>query len=526
MSNPESKRNIGDYCKGKNIHKFNLISSSRSNKIIKLKEKIQTIDIIPYLKNNKSGNSLNDNNLTPQHQYTVKQKLLYKKKTSLNNDIHNKDKNDKNNLNNKVQLFDYNKKNENQKEEYNNIKPLKFAETLYKKYNKEKNNSNYNKFNNYNHNNKNKIKKRMKNCELTNYLKRKEIDNIPLVFPLYLSFNNKFESHSQRERVDKNLDKLICIKTHLSRNPKNKYKLIKEFMITNGIKEEKYFKLSNMMKFENYLKEPINFSPKYTMNTIIKNAINSSSAQSSINKEEKNDEIVNNQKPVNYYISPLSDKKIIKRKINYKHEKTKNLKINNSENKNIRALKHNFSSLSAQKTLNNSRKNLEKKTFDFSDNNLKHLVHNLEDELNQIKIEKKNALINHNQCIFTNQYLLKSFIDNNKYVPNLCMSTKGFSEQCKKNIEKYNNRVKNIITKQERIKNINNRMYYNNIIQKSMKDFDLNDIRKKQKLTEFIVMKRGKERLFKQYIEKSLFNKGMKKNKVFENLSKAISYLP
>ena len=46
-----------------------------------------------------------------------------------------------------------------------------------------------------------------------------------------------------------------------------------------------------------------------------------------------------------------------------------------------------------------------------------------------------------------------------------------------------------------------------------MKDYDLNDIRKNLKLTEFIVMKRGKQKLFKQYIENALLDKEMQKSK-------------
>ena len=108
---------------------------------------------------------------------------------------------------------------------------------------------------------------------------------------------------------------------------------------------------------------------------------------------------------------------------------------------------------------------------------------------------------------------MKTLDDKNKFLPNLCLSAKGFSEKYKAHIKKYNVKIKNIFKKQERIKNINNRMYYNNITKKNMKDYDLNDIRKNLKLTEFIVMKRGKQKLFKQYIENALLDKEMQKSK-------------
>ena len=480
-----------------------LYSNNNSNEIIK-SNKFKHINISNLKKHNIDfiDLKLNDND-TPNYKTIHKRKIIYEKKPLSTNNINNKYKTNK-----EIQVSDYNEINKNE----DNIQPLKLAKTLYTNLYKTKE-SIFKKINPINFNRKNKNKNNIKNPELiTNYLKRKEVDNIPITFPLYLSFNNRFESFSQKERVEKNLEKLICLKTHLSRNPKNRFKLIKEFMLTNGINEEKYFKYNNMIKFEKYLKKPINFNPEYTMNKIIKNVINSQTLISARNKEDEIDEIIIRQKPVNYFVSPLSDRKIIKKKLVNKIE---NNKIIHNDSRNTSSFKNNtsFSNYNSSLTGLKNIINKEKNNFNIKDNNLKILVKNLEDELNQIKIEKINKFEKNNKFIIKNNYSMKTLDDKNKFLPNLCLSAKGFSEKYKAHIKKYNVKIKNIFKKQELIKNINNRMYYNNITKKNMKDYDLNDIRKNLKLTEFIVMKRGKQKLFKQYIENALLDKEMQKSK-------------
>ena len=109
---------------------------------------------------------------------------------------------------------------------------------------------------------------------ITNYLKQKASDNIPITFPLYLSYNKDYDSLSQKERYLKNLSKLMEIKAHLRSNKTDKFKLINEFMVKNGIKEKKYLNEDNFLKMEKYLQRPINLSKNLTMSELIKNVIN------------------------------------------------------------------------------------------------------------------------------------------------------------------------------------------------------------------------------------------------------------
>ena len=120
----------------------------------------------------------------------------------------------------------------------------------------------------------------------TNYLNQKESDKIPILYPFFATFDLKYNSKSQRDRYIKNLNKLIQVKTHLTSNKTDHFKIISEFMIKNGINEKKYINSENMLKIENFLKKPFNAIPNFTMKQIIKNIINTKFNKSSTNPEK------------------------------------------------------------------------------------------------------------------------------------------------------------------------------------------------------------------------------------------------
>ena len=332
---------------------------------------------------------------------------------------------------------------------------------------------------------------------MTNYLKRKINNKLHIHKPpnLYLSFNNRYNSNNEKGEFQNNINKFKKLRANIRRSPDKKLKLITEFMKNNGINQEKYFKINNLIKFESYLYRPIKINPKFSISKIIKNLlINKRDNKLSSNKEKENDEIIENDRSLVYLYTPLSARLTIK--------KIKNK--NNNNNIKSFSLRHKEQIPDLFLSLNNT-KNENKNNYIFKKNNLKILVKNLELELKQIKNEKLNNFENNNKFIIKNNYSMKSFKDNNKYVPNFCLSSKELSERYKYNINKYNNRIKNIFKRQEHIKNINNRLYYS-MKKKNIKDFDLTDIKKNLKLTEYIIMKRGKEKLFKQDFEEELIN--------------------
>lgn len=131
----------------------------------------------------------------------------------------------------------------------------------------------------------------------------------------------------------------------------------------------------------------------------------------------------------------------------------------------------------------------------FRNKTLPILIKDLEFELRQIKIDKMNKLDEYNNLISTRKLQTIKLLDNNKYVPNLCLISKGFKEKCKAVIDKKNKKIINNMNKQEHLKQINNRLYYDNIRKNNLIEFDRNDIQRKLKLTEFVVMERAKKKL-------------------------------
>ena len=343
----------------------------------------------------------------------------------------------------------------------------------------------------------------------TNYLNQKESNKIPILYPFYSSFNKTFESKSQKERYIKNFEKLVKVKTHIAANKSYNYKIISEFMLKNGIHETKYLNAKNLQKVENYIKNKINFNPDLTMTQIIKNIINDKSIKTSRNKSPK----INILKSSNNQEKTKFEKSNIKKKFEPKYVAYK-------DNKNqIKNLQKSCSSPYLDLFSHQNEERLNKyfrRTGFFSDkNNLNIIVDNLEKELKKIKLDKINKLDENNKYKEKHMLLIKSLEDNNKYIPNLCLSSEGFSERYKYKITKFNNKIQNIILKNEYIKRINKRMYYDSKKNKTLKEFNLADIKKNKKLTELVFLNRGRQELLNRQIRKIDIAENLKKSFLF-----------
>ena len=100
---------------------------------------------------------------------------------------------------------------------------------------------------------------------------------------------------SEKSRVDRILSKLICLKTHLLKDGLNKFEIIKEFLIKNGIKDSKYFTRESLINLYNYFLQPFTFPPEYLLIDIINDGIkfNHSSGIEEINKIDEDKNILN-----------------------------------------------------------------------------------------------------------------------------------------------------------------------------------------------------------------------------------------
>ena len=103
------------------------------------------------------------------------------------------------------------------------------------------------------------------------------------------------------------------------------------------------------------------------------------------------------------------------------------------------------------------------------------------------KLDKYNNL-------FSKKEEMVKLIDSNKYVPNLCLVSQGFKEKYRENVDKKNRKIIKTKNMHEKLKEINNRLYYDIIRKHNLAQFDRVDIQRKLKLTEFVVMQRAKKK--------------------------------
>lgn len=306
---------------------------------------------------------------------------------------------------------------------------------------------------------------------ITRFLERKKINDIPVTYPLFILHNNRYNSMSEKNRVDRILSKLICLRTHIIRDDLNKFEIIKEFLLKNGFNDRKYFLKESLNNLYNYLLQPFSFSPEFLLIDVINEGINYK------------------QKFISQALNLSEEKQFLRyspKRINF-----------NETRKNMNKTRNKFrKSNSIYKTMMN-RNN--KNQYFYSDNDsifnkgLPTLIKDLETELRRIRIEKMEKLEKYNNLL-TKKTELVDLIDKNKYIPNLCLLSKGFKEKYKENFDKINRKIFKTKDKMEKLKEINNRLYYDIIRRHNLAEFDRNDIKKKFKLTEFVVMERAKKK--------------------------------
>ena len=304
--------------------------------------------------------------------------------------------------------------------------------------------------------------------QITRFLERKKINDLPVTFPLFLSHNNKYTCISEKNRVDKILSKLICLKTHILKDNLNKYEIIKEFLIKNGFNEQKYFQMESLNNLYYYLLQPFTFPPKYILQDIINEGINF--------KSRNIPEEILNSENINFLDYSTNKKRLLEEKIKKRTRNKKN--ENNSFNGLMMDNKYITRYLNSDSVIKKA---------------LPNLIKDLESELKQIHFEKMEKLDKYNNLFSKKEEMVK-LIDSNKYVPNLCLVSQGFKEKYRENVDKKNRKIIKTKNMHEKLKEINNRLYYDIIRKHNLAQFDRVDIQRKLKLTEFVVMQRAKKK--------------------------------
>ena len=417
--------------------------------------------------------------------------LNYTKKLYENENISKKyDNNSDNIFPNKII-----KEKKNKIKEDTSFKPVKIADTIYKELCKKKNyfinklKEKKNKLSGYiiDSRNQKTINKSnsegVKNLVLTNYLDRKVYKNIPITFPIYLSFKNEYESQSEKNRQEKIVEKFIQLKTHIHNQPENENLYLKEFLCKNGFDEPENHTPRKLINLSYFLNHPFNFDSKKRIQDIIKDALN---------YKPTNDELISDQnklKVINYFTNGEKNKKNF---ISYSPQFYK--KINAFPKTSIYKKENIFDSIDQEKF--NNYLSLQKEK---SHQSLNEIIINLEDEFTKMKNEK---ILVSDRTKINHEILKQKQNEENKLIPNLCLSYKGFSNLYLKRKKKENNKISNMIKKEEKINNINDRLYYSF----KRKSEDMDKIRRRQKLTECIFLERAKYKVLIDSKKKKIKN--------------------
>ena len=314
------------------------------------------------------------------------------------------------------------------------------------------------------------------NKRITYFLKRKNVDNIPLTFPIYLLYKNEFNSTSEKKRVENILNKFICLKTHIDSDPSNSRQMIKEFVLENTNKSIEEISNQNIQNFLDYL-NTINFS--FDSNKSIKDLINIALNYKKDNSKKNIINLKNNMK-YNFKFNILNN--TVKNKIKVIN-KSKNCKSNN---------------FPIKKSIIKNLINFNDKLLNIKNKDLNIVIKDLENELSQVndnKVSSDNILSDlNNKNYKKNKSKIKYNFDSNDRIKNICLLNRNLSQRYKGFFSQ--NDKKEI--KKKSLRKINERMYYNSIKKNPIEEFDMDKIRKKQKLTEYIVLQRTRQTLMIQ----------------------------
>ena len=321
----------------------------------------------------------------------------------------------------------------------------------------------------------------LENVHTTCFLDRKLINEIPVTLPIYLSHNTRYESISQKHRHEKILDLFIKLKTYVLNDPDNDLATIKEFLLKNGIYNKEYYELEKLNNFILYLTHPLNINPKLSLGEVVKEAVTyQPTEQDYINYKDRN------------FDTP---------KVYYENNST-------STNNNVTTVKFRREGRvekNKEKTLDiDEEKYYEQANKQYKQKELNELIQGLEEEFKSIQREKMEK-IEKNNNIWNPQVVhdpKEDIIDKNKFIPNLCLSSQVVNSRLMNKVEKNKQQLLNKLNKQKRIKEINQRMYYSSILKDNC--VDIEEIKRRKKLTEFIILERAKKQIALENEKKKL----------------------
>ena len=343
-----------------------------------------------------------------------------------------------------------------QNEDMKNIKKIQPSNSFYRELNLKKNEivDKYFKDKNIQINSMKKNTNKNTSQQIVLLHKRKIDNNITLSFPCCVTYKGNYQSTSEQVRYEKIMDNLLKLKYLISiDNPKKEYDYIKAYIICSGIKENEITR-KKLEIFKKFLKnENFQINPNLSVRQNILNILN---GKENINKDNKSLEEPKKSNSVKNINKVSNDNSLINNKIS---------KIDNFN-------------LEKQTKLYKS----PYKTEDEA------IIQNLQKELDELKEQIINNKLKVNQpkrSTYPTMYITqkdapeeKSTIDlrlGNCEEDNLSISTQFINKKKKK----------------KQISEMNERLYYSKI---EGNDFNIQNYKKNQKLTEYIMLERIKNK--------------------------------
>ena len=315
----------------------------------------------------------------------------------------------------------------------------------------------------------NQKKNYLKTNNITSLLEKKSNDIVPYIFPVNWIHQNKFGNNSEKNRFEKFTDLFLKLRVYFEENPDNEIIIAKEFLNKHGIYEKEFFDIDKLGNFINFIKgnSCLKINPLKTLKEIIIDALQD-------NDEEEKDTFIDLKKKKNFKGGNL-----------YHSYTSRGNQFYKAKNKPSTA-----NSFNNSKNFNNSENSFNNKPNNKKNNNLHHI---LNEKLYKIEFDNPQAVIDNLE-------------------PEIA-KIKGLSinpqEKIEKNFTKSINQLK-------KMKNITNEVSTNGYLQ--AKDFE--QLKKKNKLLEYIILQRSKNRL-KLENDKKVFeidyNGSKEKNYISEN---------
>lgn len=109
---------------------------------------------------------------------------------------------------------------------------------------------------------------------MTYNLNKKNKDNIPYIFPIAWIHNLETGNNSQKRRYEKTIEMFLKLRIFVKNNPNNSYEFIKEFLMKNRIFDEHYYAIDKLNNFVKFLNSKIQIDSNKSLKDTILDALN------------------------------------------------------------------------------------------------------------------------------------------------------------------------------------------------------------------------------------------------------------